>query len=241
MYFHVHRTSPRPHFAANPVHRPDSVVFPNPSLVLRELNLDATTLSGPDLKLIESYQKAAVQGVENYIDCKIIPQTWDLHFDRFPRGREPLYLEIGPVQLVEFISYLDPEGEEQVITSADYKVDLASLTPRVQPIQVWPVTIHQIGAVTVRVVAGFAEILDTGTDPQKLTDTLAAIQQAVILTIRSWWVSRGIGTAGDLGLQSESIGDYSYTRANGAVSDPENIGIPQAAQWLLNPYRRIAT
>ncbi len=196
------------------------------------------------MKLLESYQKAAVQGVENYIDCKIIPQTWDLHYDRFPRGRQPLYLEIGPVQQVDAITYLDPTRQELMMLPTDYKVDLASLTPRIQPVEAWPATVYEIGAVTVRVMAGFAEILDSGTDPQKLSDMLAAIQQAIILTIRSWWVSRGLGAlgTGDLGLQSESIGDYSYTRASGGVTanDPDNVGIPTAAQWLLNPYKRIS-
>lgn len=237
-YFYRHTT--RPHFAATPVNRPEKVVFPNTGIVLRELNISELA-SAADLELVKSYQKAAVQGVENYLDSKIIPQTYDLSFDRFPAGRQPLYLEIGPVSTVESISYLDPERQVVEISPTDYKVDLASLTPRIQPIETWPITVYEIGAVTVRVIVGFAEILDTGTDPEKLSDRLAAIHQAIILTIRTWWTMRGLGTAGDLGLQSESIGDYSYTRANASVNDPENVGIPVQAQWLLNPYRRIAT
>ncbi len=91
----------------------------------------------------------------------LLTQTWDWILDGFP---EDGYLEIPkpPLVSVSFVHYVDPAGVTQTLTvTTDYLVQ-APVGPRCKrgrialPFSgVWPVTLEQMGAVTIRFVAGY--------------------------------------------------------------------------------------
>jgi len=223
-----------PHFEIQPVSLTEETEFPSCDVVLRELRLDPATLSAGDMALILAYQDAAVLAVENATDRKFLARTLDILFDYFPTAREPLRLPVSPMQSVESVSYFDSNGDVQIIPETDYYVTFG-LTPRLQPVASWPMAQSRIGAVTVRVLSGIDTTADSDGVQPELSKLLADVQQAIILTIRSWWESRGSGV--NPGMESETIGDYSYTRAK---SDSTEKGIPARAMDLLAPHIRRA-
>lgn len=83
-------------------------------------------------------------------------QSYELVLDRFPSSGEPLYLAYPPIRDVASVSYLDADGDLQVMTSADYKV----VKDRVRPVirsktGIWPESKNEPGAVTVSFTAGW--------------------------------------------------------------------------------------
>ncbi len=91
-------------------------------------------------------------------------QIWDLVLDGFPRG---YFVEIPkpPLVSVTYVRYVDTSGVTRTLTvNTDYLVQ-APAGPRCKrgrialPFStVWPVTLQQMGAVTIRFVAGYTDI-----------------------------------------------------------------------------------
>lgn len=128
----------------------------------RQLNVDLD-LTDDDL-LITRLIAAARQYAESRTRSCFITQQWSLVLDGFPGGGSlydaacgVLHLEHGPVQSIDSITYLDMAGTLQIMRPIDYVADLSGVRGRVQPKfgQVWPVTLPQIGAVTVNFTAGY--------------------------------------------------------------------------------------
>jgi uncharacterized phiE125 gp8 family phage protein len=107
---------------------------------------------------------------------QLINATWDLILDRFPCGnRSPIEIPLPPLQTITSISYIDPNGDTQVLSSSLYRVitDVKSstdgqgnttytATPKCQPGivlpivgQSWPATQDDIAVVTIRFAAGY--------------------------------------------------------------------------------------
>lgn len=92
------------------------------------------------------------------------PQTWELTLEEFPREG---YIELPkpPLVSVSSISYVDTGGVTRTLTGAQYLTQ-APAGPRCRRGRVglpfatiWPITIRQLGAVTVRFVAGYVDPL----------------------------------------------------------------------------------
>jgi len=90
----------------------------------------------------------------------LLTQTWDWVLDGFP---DDDYLEIPkpPLVTVSFVHYVDPDGVTQTWSTSDYLVQ-APAGPRCKRGRIalpfagiWPVTLSQMGAVTIRFVAGY--------------------------------------------------------------------------------------
>lgn len=90
------------------------------------------------------------------------PQTWDLVLDAFPRER---YLEIPkpPLVLVTFVKYVDTAGVTQTWSPSNYLVQTPA-GPRCRRgrialpfASIWPITLYQMGAVTVRFQCGYGD------------------------------------------------------------------------------------
>ena len=124
----------------------------------RQLNVDQD-FTDDDL-VIARITAAARQYAETRTRSSFITQQWSLVLDGFPgcwSSRGLLFLEHGPVQSIDSITYLDMAGTLQTLPPADYAADLSGVRGRVQPRfgLVWPVTLPQIGAVTVNFTAGY--------------------------------------------------------------------------------------
>lgn len=109
--------------------------------------------------------------VEAFIHKQLVAARWKQVMDAFPYSLEPIeygrpnsrrgnaiYLERGPVLLVESIQYLDMQGVQQTVDPSVYTVDYSSDPVRITPVfgQIWPIPIPQIGSVWVIFDAGFA-------------------------------------------------------------------------------------
>ena len=129
----------------------------------RQLNVDQD-FTDDDL-IIARITAAARQYAETHTRSSFITQQWSLVLDGFPgcwSSRGLLFLEHGPVQSIDSITYLDMTGTLQTLPPADYAADLSGVRGRVQPRfgLVWPVTLPQIGAVTVNFTAGYGVTAD---------------------------------------------------------------------------------
>ena len=80
----------------------------------------------------------------------------------FSLPEHALLLEHGPVQSVDSITYLDMSSVVQTMPSANYIADMAGLLTRITPRfgQIWPITLPQIGSVTVNFTAGYGTTAD---------------------------------------------------------------------------------
>ena len=129
----------------------------------RQLNVDQD-FTDDDL-IIARITAAARQYAETHTRSSFITQQWSLVLDGFAgcwSSRGLLFLEHGPVQSIDSITYLDMTGTLQTLPPADYATDLSGVRGRLQPRfgLVWPVTLPQIGAVTVNFTAGYGVTAD---------------------------------------------------------------------------------
>lgn len=112
----------------------------------------------PDDDLIEALITAARQhldGKDGWLNRALITQTWELVMDTFPSAE--IRIPLPPLQSVSAIYYDDENGDQQTVSSADYRVDTVSEPGWIVPVSgfSWPTTLDAINAVRVRFVAGY--------------------------------------------------------------------------------------
>lgn len=117
---------------------------------------------------VEALITAARQHAEVTCNRAIMPQTWTGTFPSFHAVR----LAGGKVQSIDSITYIDPDGSEQTLTSSDYRQVLAE-PARIAPADSWPDIADRIDAVEIVISVGYA---DADSVPQ-------AIKQAMLLDI----------------------------------------------------------
>ena len=112
------------------------------------------TISDDDT-LLTALIATATAHAEHYTGIRFVTQTLDLYLDSFP-GAIGTILVPGPVASITSIKYIDADGDEQTMDSADYITDLVSNPARITPAfeGEWPETRGQVNAVTVRFVQG---------------------------------------------------------------------------------------
>lgn len=124
-----------------------------------------------DDALITAIIVAARQHAEMLTRRQIVTARWKLVLDSFPGpslmgipAGEPfslpghaILLPKSPLQTVQSIQYLDMGSTLQTMPATDYTVDAACEPARITPVfgKIWPVSLPQIGAVTVTFDAGF--------------------------------------------------------------------------------------
>ncbi len=102
----------------------------------------------------------ARQSAEFTTHRQIITATLLLTMDRFP---DVIRLPAPPAQSVTTVSYVDTDGDTQtLVEDTDYQVELDSEPGRIAPFfnTDWPTTREQMGAVTVKWVAGYGAAAD---------------------------------------------------------------------------------
>lgn len=164
----------------------------------------------PDETLIQGLMRAAnnhVDGADGWLGRALVEQVWELRLDSFP---ERFKLPLPPLLEVVSIKYLDGDGAEQTVSSADYRVltgDMALVTPA--PEASWPSDVlDDVGSVVVRFRCGYEP---DGSPPDEEgygANVPQAIKQAMLLAI-GWW------------YQHREDGDI----------------LPQASMNLLAPHR----
>lgn len=176
----------------------------------------------------DDYVNALILAVEDQtqtiLRSSLRPQTLQLRFDEFPFSSRTIYphqsnieLDFGPIRAVNSITYLDVNGDSQTFPADRYDVDITS-TPGVialKPNLYWPyVQLARRNAVTIEYEAGYDDPDGEPSDPPRPLPE--AIKQAMKLFIGHLYTNR----------ESVQVGPGITT-----------LEIPQAAMWLLWPYR----
>jgi uncharacterized phiE125 gp8 family phage protein len=133
-----------------------------------------------DDALIQALICAARQAAEMLTQRQLVTARWRMVLDSFPGSAlmgvpagqtfslpgHAILIPKSPLQSVVEIRYLDMAGAWQAMPAANYTVDSACEPARITPVfgQIWPVSLPQIGAVSVVFDAGRA----SARRPQKL-------------------------------------------------------------------------
>jgi uncharacterized phiE125 gp8 family phage protein len=124
-----------------------------------------------DDALIQALICAARQAAEMLTQRQLVTARWRMVLDSFPGSGlmgvpagqtfslpwHAILIPKSPLQSVVEIRYLDMAGAWQAIPAANYTVDSACEPARITPVfgQIWPVSLPQIGAVSVVFDAGY--------------------------------------------------------------------------------------
>lgn len=98
---------------------------------------------------------AARRMAEHELGRALVTQTWEEIYDEFP----PSEIELTKPGVLSIVSvkYLDTDGVQQTIDSANYTLDAETLPGYVHPVvgYSWPSTIDSANAVRVRFTCGY--------------------------------------------------------------------------------------
>jgi uncharacterized phiE125 gp8 family phage protein len=124
--------------------------------------------------LITVFIKSAREAAEHELGRALITQTWRLTLDEFPCAE--IELPKPKVLSITSVGYVDADGVDQVVSSANYTLDSAQLPGWVLPAENfdWPATRAIANAVRVDFTAGYGPAA---------TDVPASVRQWMLLQI----------------------------------------------------------
>ena len=100
--------------------------------------------------------EVATAAVEAFTRRSLITQEWTLQADSFP-GSRTFVLPRGPLQTVTAITYLDPNGLDQTVSTSLYGF-AADGRVYLLPGESWPTGVYEVpGAVTITYVTGYGD------------------------------------------------------------------------------------
>lgn len=82
---------------------------------LQEMQDHSRIKTRHDDATLQRFLKGAQRAAEGYLRRKLITQTWTQYFDEFD---DPLYLRFPPLSSVTSVSYLDTDGDTQVLATS---------------------------------------------------------------------------------------------------------------------------
>jgi uncharacterized phiE125 gp8 family phage protein len=152
--------------------------------------------------LIEDLIRTAREQVEAYTGLALTDATYEVRYGSFT---DPMMLPAAPITQVVGVTYMDPEGVNQILSPLVYWLDDHPIHPRLflAPSQSWPSTISRPNAVRVQFKGGYAE----GMMP-------AGLKQAMLLLIGHWYENRE---------QTISVQNYEIPMGAFALMDPHRI------------------
>lgn len=124
--------------------------------------------------------QVAREAAENYTQRRLITQTWE---QTFPEFEDDMLLTGTPLQSITSVTYIDSDGDSQVLGTGIYEADTTSEPGRLRRtyLQTFPVTRAVWNAVVIRYVAGYGS---------SASDVPAAIRQAMLLHIGHLYENR---------------------------------------------------
>ena len=99
---------------------------------------------------------SAREWAQGFTRRTFMTQTWEYTLQGFPSEIE---LPFFPVQSITSVKYVDTVGATQTLSGSAYESDLVSVVSRIRAAAgyAWPSTKYVYNAVTVRLVAGYAD------------------------------------------------------------------------------------
>jgi hypothetical protein len=166
-------------------------------LTIEEVKAQCRISSDDEDELLRFYAEAAMGHIEMETHRQLLPATYLLGLDEFPRfGRGFLWqradggnvywgcaqradmieLPRPPLQSVTSVVYIDSAGAQQTLATDQYGVDTLSEPGKIYllPGKVWPVVYAVPNAVQVTFVAGYASIMQVPADLRAAARLLAA-------------------------------------------------------------------
>lgn len=127
-------------------------------ITLDEAKKHLRVSSNDDDTMITNMVAAATRYAEQFLGRAFVDQTWELVLDDFPVAE--IKIPLPPLIEVQSVKYFDPNGDEQIVDTANYFVDNVSQPGWVVPEGnlVWPTTLAAINSVIIRFRAGYADI-----------------------------------------------------------------------------------
>lgn len=177
---------------------PESQALDLNTQVKGQLRLDAADDSNDNT--ISALIDAASDKAEKHTARALITQSWRQYFDGFPgtgrcvvhrhhrcscRHAHIPHFELwrSPVNSIDLVKYLDPQGEEQTL-DADLYADNLDVEPSIIRRAVdaqWPQCLHVENSVWVEFTAGYGD---------SFTDVPKSIGQGMLLLITEWYENR---------------------------------------------------
>lgn len=146
-----------------------------------------------DETYLENLIISARKYVENWLQRKLVTQTWDLYMDSFPSES---YIEIPfpPLQSVSSLIYKDTDGTLTTWDAANYIVDSRSQPGRISLAYgiSWPSTYAEIQSVRIQFVCGYGLAVSVPDN----------IKTAMLMKIADLYQNRGESTAEQLATVS---------------------------------------
>lgn len=133
-------------------------------VTLAEAKAQTRADSDADDGLIAALIVTARTDCENRTGRTMITSGWTLTADSFDGLCE---LPMPPAVAVTSISYVDSDGVTQAFDPSAYRIDLTTDPARLEPVDEWPATADQIGAVTIVYTAGYGATADDVPGPLK--------------------------------------------------------------------------
>lgn len=126
--------------------------------IRNRLRLDSGTDDDADLSMMMS---AAVHWWQDTTGQYLLPQTQEMHLDRFPQIDEVLYIPCSPNQALKSIEYEDEDGNTVTWASDKYRYAATVNGGRLRPVNNWPtVRKDRFGQVRIQVSAGYTTVPD---------------------------------------------------------------------------------
>lgn len=135
--------------------------------------------------LLTGLVSAAREYAEGRTWRQIIPATYTLYLDRFPKNEGVIEIDKCPCISVESIKYYDADDVLQTWASTNYQVDLNSEPGRIKPVDgiAYPNTDERLNAVEIAFTAGYDASSQFYTMPEKLAT-------AIRLLVHHWFNNR---------------------------------------------------
>lgn len=140
------------------------------------------------VELMISAVREMAEGITNRA---LVTQQWELALDSFPSGRNLIVLPMPPLQTVDFIKYVDTNGNEQTLDPIAYRV-IAGMSPNCNNGYVipayglnWPDARDDFDVVTIRFTCGYGPI-----DPDTALNIPKAILQWICINVANQFENR---------------------------------------------------
>lgn len=126
-------------------------------LSLADAKLHLRVVSDDDDDLITALIQGAREYVETFLRRQLVTATWAMTLDEFPDSDGDITLPLPPLASVTSIAYVDGDGDDQTLDSANYTVHTNCEPGKITLAygESWPSTRDQPDAVTVAFVAGY--------------------------------------------------------------------------------------
>lgn len=124
--------------------------------------------------LLATFIAAARQHGEQLTGRQFVEAEYELSLDGFPCGDDPIELPKPPLQSVQAVSFLAPDGVTQSMSASDYAVDTSGLFGRIYPADgsVWPAARRRRNAVIINFRTGWPVVIGAPSTPDSIKSWL---------------------------------------------------------------------